>query len=101
MHTSSEDLPTMIIYFLKENEYVQVESFTRRWTLNGPGRYYISPLNHVRRKKGKLLDPTQYLRVRNSLTGDIRNEVGPKLFFPSAYDDIVQEMLAIPLKSGQ
>lgn len=91
----------MIIYFLKENEYLLVESFTRRWTLMGPGRFYISPLIRVRRRTGKLLGPTHYLRVRNSLTGAVRNEVGPKLFFPAAYDEIKEELSAIPLKNGQ
>jgi regulator of protease activity HflC (stomatin/prohibitin superfamily) len=89
------------IFFLKEGEQLLVEGFTRRWVKNGPGIVAVPPLHRIRRRKGMTLGPTEYLRVRGVLTGDVRNEVGPKLFFPDAHEELVERLTAIPLKKNQ
>ena len=88
-------------YFLKEDEQVLVESFTKRWTVNGPGVFFAKPFQQIRRRKGITLGPTDYLRVRDTLTGDVRNEVGPQLYFPTASEEVVEQLQAIPLKQNQ
>jgi hypothetical protein len=89
------------IYYLKEDEQLLVEGFTRRWTVNGPAVFYSQPLWRVKRRKAKTLGPTEYLRLRDTLTGELRNEFGPKLYFPAASEEILEQLSAIPLKSNQ
>ncbi len=89
------------LYFLKEDEQLLIESFTRRWTVNGPGMAFAQPFWRVKHRKGITLGPTDYLRVRDSLTGQLHNELGPQLFFPSASEEVVEKLSAIPLKQNQ
>ncbi|MBA3534392.1 MAG: hypothetical protein H0T73_20920 [Ardenticatenales bacterium] len=89
------------IYFIQEDEQLVIESLTRRRTLNGPGQYVAAPLQRVTRRKGIVLAPTEYLRVRNTLTGELRNVLGPTLFFPTATEEITEHLEAITLKENQ
>jgi len=89
------------IYFLNEEEQVLVETFTRRWTMDGPGMFFAPPFYRVTKRRGITLGPTEYLRVRDRLTGEYRNIVGPTFFFGSATDEIVERMKATPLKHNQ
>lgn len=88
-------------YFLKEDEQLLVNTFTSRYVINGPGRHFIAPYHRVKRRAGITLSPTRYLRVRSTLTGEIRTVTGPRLFFPDAHDTILDELEAITLKKGQ
>ncbi|MCD4686232.1 MAG: hypothetical protein K8S97_09885 [Anaerolineae bacterium] len=89
------------VYFLKEDEQLIVESFTRRWVVNGPGQMIARPFWRVQRRQGRTLGPLDYLHVRDTLTGETRVERGPQLFFPGANDAVVDELNAIPLKHNQ
>jgi regulator of protease activity HflC (stomatin/prohibitin superfamily) len=89
------------IFYLKEDEQLVVEGFTRRQVLNGPGRY-VTPLWHkVRRRQALTLGPTEYIQLRDQLTGELRTEVGPKLYFPGPYEVETGRHQVIPLKSNQ
>ncbi len=88
-------------YFLKENEQLLVEGLTRRWTFNGPGTYFVSPLQRARIRKGITLAPTEYLRVRDQLTGQVRTETGPRLYFVAAHEEVGDKQAVIPLKDNQ
>jgi hypothetical protein len=87
------------LYFLKDNEQLLVESFTERWVVNGPGQYWT--FWRVARRKAIVLGPTEYVRANNILTGEVRNEIGPKLFFPTATDEVEKAIKATPLKLNQ
>lgn len=89
------------VYFLKEDEQTVIESFTRRRTVNGPGIFVSKPFEQVRLRKGLTLGPTDYLRVKDTLTGEVHNEIGPKLYFPKASEEVVEQFEAIPLKHNQ
>ena len=69
------------LYYLKENEQLLIDAFSRRWTVNGPGQVYAKPFWRVERRRGLTLGPTDYIRVRNTVTGELHNELGPKLYF--------------------
>ncbi len=88
-------------YYLKEDEQLLVESFTRRWTINGPGSYWARPFLRVRRTTGLVLGPTEYLHVRNTLTGELSTVIGPRLFFLAAQEEVVSQLEAMPLKKNQ
>ena len=88
-------------YYLQEDEQLVVESYTRRWTVNGPGSYWARPFLRVRRSKGLVLETTQYLRIRNTLTGEIHNTVGPQQVFLAAHEEVITQLDAIPLKKNQ
>jgi hypothetical protein len=90
-----------MFYFLKNDDQLLVESFTQRRTINGPRILFIPPLYRVHRRKGILLGPTDYVRIRNRITGEIRNEVGPQLYFRQADEEITDTLSAVTLKTGQ
>ena len=89
------------LYFLQEDEQLLITAFTRRWVVNGPRPFLALPLWRVKRRKALTLGPTEYLLVRDTLTGALRNEVGPKLFFLGVTDEIVQKQEVIPLKHNE
>ncbi|HEY1016866.1 MAG TPA: SPFH domain-containing protein [Herpetosiphonaceae bacterium] len=89
------------IYYLKEDEQLIIESPTRRWAVNGPGRYVTRPFWRARRVRGLSLSPTEYVRVQNTLTGEVRNVIGPTLLFPEAHEEVVKRLSALPLKRNQ
>lgn len=89
------------IYFLKEHEQLLIEGFTRRWTVDGPRAVLVHPWQRAKRRKGITLGPTEYLRVRNILSGGIHNEIGPQLYFSKADEEIGKQIPAIPLKHNQ
>lgn len=90
-----------MFYFLKDDEQLLVTTFTRRYVINGPGVHFIPLYYRVEKRPGITLGPTNYLRVRNTLSGELRNELGPKLYFPLAEEEIVAELEAITLKKGE
>lgn len=89
------------IAFLKEDEQLLIETPTRRRTINGPGAVITPALAQARRRQAITLGPTDYLRVRDTLSGALHNEVGPKLVFLGAGEEVAERLQAIPLKRGQ
>ena len=89
------------LYFLQDDEQVLVESFTQRWTVDGPGIVVARPFQRVQRRKGTALGPTDYLRIRDTVTGEMRNERGPRLYLPAATEEVVEQLSAIPLRRNQ
>jgi len=89
------------IVFLRDDEQLLVQSLTQTWVVRGPQKYVLQPFWRARRQKGKTLGPTQYLHIRNSVTGELRNECGPQLFFSKAHDEILAELEVIPLKHNE
>ena len=88
----------LYFHFLKDDEYLLVESFTRRWTVQGPATFVSRPWYRVKRRKAITLGPTDYLHVRNTLTGELRAVRGPDLFFPAATEEVILQGAAIPLE---
>lgn len=89
------------IYFLKEDEQLLVEGLTRRWTVNGPKVFFSRPGWRLRRRKGTILGPGEYLRIRDTLTGELRNELGPKLYLLTATEEAIETLSAITLQNNQ
>lgn len=89
------------IYFIQEDEQLLIESFTQRKVINGPGRYIARPLEKVTRRAGVRLNPTEYAHLEDTLTGELRNIRGPQLYFPMAYEDVVEITAAASLKENQ
>lgn len=89
------------IYFLKDDEQLLIESPTRRWTVEGPRTVITQPFQRARLRKGLTLGPTEYLLVRDNLTGELFNVIGPRLYFPAASHEALERRNAIPLKPNQ
>lgn len=89
------------LYFIKEDEQLLVESFTRRFVVNGPGTFFAPPLCRVERREGMTLGPTEYLRIQDNLTGELRNEFGPKCLFLNAFEVVLKRYKAVTLKKNQ
>lgn len=89
------------VYFLKEDEQLLIQAFTNRSVVNGPRTVWVPPLWRAFRRKGTTLGPTDYLLVRNTLTGELRNVHGPALFFMDAEDEIQETRQGITLKKNE
>ncbi len=89
------------VFFVKEDEQLLVESFTTRRTINGPTRYTSRPFERVKRRSGIVLGETDYLRIRNNLTGEVRNEIGPQLYMLGANEKVDETCQAIPLRENE
>ncbi|MBX0328742.1 hypothetical protein K2Z83_13755 [Oscillochloris sp. ZM17-4] len=89
------------VAFLKEDEQLLIETPTRRRVANGPGAVITPALSRVSRREAIALGPTDYLRVRDTLSGEVRNEVGPRLVFLGPGEEVDEQLQAIPLKRGQ
>merc|ERR1719409_1118738 len=89
------------VYCLGPEDQVLVKTLTDRHVINGPGVKIVGLGKTGKRRKGELLKPTEYLRIENSLSGDIRIERGPALVFLGAYDNVLAERKAISLKHDE
>lgn len=89
------------IAFLKDDEQLLIETPTSRRVANGPGTVITPALARVHRRQGLTLGPTDYLRVRDTLSGELRNVVGPRLYFLGANEEVALRMHAIALKRNQ
>lgn len=89
------------LFFLREDDQLLVTSFTRRFVVNGPSRYIARPFERVKRRQAITLQPTHYMRVRDDLTGEVKNVYGPTLYFLGATEIIVERLEAITLRVGE
>jgi hypothetical protein len=89
------------LHFLKDDEQLLIETPTRRRVANGPGAVLTPPLAQVKRRHALLLGPTDYVHVRDTRTGERRTEIGPRLLFLGASDEIEDQRTVIPLKRNQ
>jgi regulator of protease activity HflC (stomatin/prohibitin superfamily) len=89
------------IYFLKADEQLLIETPTQRRVVNGPGVVVTPPLTRARRRQALILGPRDYLRVRDKLSGELRNVLGPTRYFLGADEEVVEQQTVIPLKRNQ
>lgn len=87
--------------FLKDDEQLLIETPTRRRVANGPGAVITPPLARVERRHAVALGPTDYVHIRDTRSGERRTEVGPRLLFLGANDEIEARRTVIPLKRNQ
>lgn len=85
------------VYFLKEDEQLVIESLTAIRTVEGPGACFTRPLERAWWRKGITLTPLDILRIRNTVSGEIRVETGPRLVFLGPHDEVLQELSALSL----
>lgn len=89
------------LFFLKQDQQLLIESPTQRRVLNGPGIYFSKPLEWVSRRQGIQLGPSEYLRLRNSLSGACSIQVGPQLYFLDPWEDVLEREKALVLQQEQ
>eukprot|EP00392_Amoebophrya_sp_AT5.2_P004693 g4701.t1 len=72
------------------DEQLEIETATETLLISGP-KVLLMPfiLKSSRKKKALTLSKTEYVVVKNSLTGTTRVERGPKMLFLDAYDEVV------------
>lgn len=89
------------VYFLKEEEQLLLEGFTKKWVINGPGHFFVKPLIKARVRSGVSLSPTEFVKIRDLLTGEIRVEKGPCFFFLQAYEELLKKYDVIVLQQNE
>ena len=91
------------IRFICKDEQLFIEELTELRAIDGP-TVVVLPILHKTAYKAKAtpLGPLDYQLVKNTLTGDLRVEVGPKLLFLRPYDELNgDKKTAISLKATQ
>jgi regulator of protease activity HflC (stomatin/prohibitin superfamily) len=76
------------IYFLKKEDQLLIESFTDKWTVNGPGTVFVKPFQSAKVRKGLSLSPVEYALIKNKLSGELKIQTGPCLVHLEAYEEI-------------
>ena len=69
-----------LVFFLGKDEQLLIEHLTDTEVRNGPGVHWV--LGVVKRKekrKVELLEPLDWIRIKDTLTGELRVEHGPQL----------------------
>lgn len=89
------------LFFLKQDQQLLIESPTQRRVVNGPGIYFSKPLEWVSRRQGLQLGPAEYLRLRNSLSGELSIQTGPQLYFLAPWEEVVDYEKALVLQQEQ
>jgi regulator of protease activity HflC (stomatin/prohibitin superfamily) len=90
-----------MIYFLRDGEQLLIEALTERRTVNGPARVVTPAFSRVQRRKATTLAATEYLHLRDNLTGAQRTEIGPKLVFLAPNEEVVNGGHGITLQRNQ
>lgn len=89
------------IYFLKDEEQLLLEGFTKKWTVNGPGTFFVKPMVSASKRRGISLMPTEFMKIRNLLNGEIRIQQGPCFFFLEAYDELIKRYEVFVLQHNE
>lgn len=89
------------IHELGPEQQLLVEDPEGRWIRNGPWRGVVITSRKKTIRAATLLMPEEYAVVKNSLTGQPRNELGPQLFFLGPYDTDVEVRSKILLLKGE
>ena len=89
------------LYLLKDDEQLLIETPTTRRVVNGPGSVITPPLATAQRRSALVLGPTEYVRLRDTATGETHNIVGPRRYFLGATEEVDEQRTAIPLKCNQ
>jgi regulator of protease activity HflC (stomatin/prohibitin superfamily) len=84
--------------FLSDEEQLLIQSPFRRYTVNGPRIYFKPPFHSViERREGISLSATQYVHIKNMMSGELHAVHGPCFFFLTAQETIVAQHTALPL----
>merc|ERR1719230_1041585 len=79
-----------LVHFLDQDEQLLVQKLTDTVVINGPGIRFVSPLvKDVEKRKAELLEPLDFLRIKDTLTGEVTIELGPKLHFLKPFDTVL------------
>jgi regulator of protease activity HflC (stomatin/prohibitin superfamily) len=86
-----------VIHFLNEDEQLLIEGLGGRRMVNGPGTIVSPPFTKTTRMNAILLNSTQYARIKDNLSGDIKTIKGPTLYFREAQEVLLKIYQAITL----
>jgi len=80
------------IIFLNKDDQLEYETLTELSVVNGP-KVFLLPLTSKSHRKFKAttLTNSEYVVIQNTISGETRNELGPKLVFLKPYDKIILE----------
>lgn len=79
------------VHFLDQDEQLRVVKLTDTIIVNGPGVRIVSLfVKNVQKRKAELLEPLDFIRIKDTLTGELHVQVGPKLHFLKAFDQVLE-----------
>jgi len=81
---------------LSPEDQVLVKEPNGNWVKNGPCSFFLWPHQNREWRRAGQLSPLQYAVIKNN-QGDVRQEVGPKMYFLGPYDTLDRELDKIVL----
>jgi regulator of protease activity HflC (stomatin/prohibitin superfamily) len=85
------------IHFLNEDEQLLIEGFGGRRIINGPGTIFSPPFTRTTKMNAILLNSTQYAKIKDNLTGEIKVIKGPTLYFRESHEELIKIFNALTL----
>ena len=87
---------------LDKDEQLLVVRLTDSIAINGPGINIVSPfVKSVTRRKAELLEPLDFLKVKDTLSGELAVVKGPCLHFLGAFDRVEETGTAYSLTAQE
>eukprot|EP00301_Raphidiophrys_heterophryoidea_P027531 c9699_g2_i1.p1 GENE.c9699_g2_i1~~c9699_g2_i1.p1 ORF type:complete len:188 (+),score=43.62 c9699_g2_i1:65-628(+) len=84
-------------FYVGPTQQLVIQTATSTAVFNGPGKKFCGVGDEVTVRNAHLLDKLSFVKLQDSVSGDIRVEKGPKLLFLGAYDNILESGTAISL----
>ena len=79
------------LYFLQQDDQLLLKSFARAWVVNGPGHCLVAPLVNIQKRRGITLTVSEFIKIHNSISGEVHVESGSGLVFLAA-DETASQM---------
>ena len=89
------------VHALDKDQQLLVQRLTSTEVINGPGLQFVSPfVKSTTRRKALLLQPLEFLHIKDQLTGTLSLIKGPALHFLAPFDEVLKRGTATSL-TGQ
>jgi len=94
---------TASLHFLGKDEQLRLVGFTETIVINGPTTRILYPMTYrsATVNKATSLGNMDYVKVKDTVSGAVRIERGPKLLFLGAYDQITNQGTGITLSQTE
>jgi len=90
------------VFALDKDQQILVQRLTKTEIINGPGVHLVSPfVKSATLRKAELLQPLDYILVKDTLTGTLGVVAGPALHFLAPFDQVLERKQAYSLTAQE
>ncbi|CAE7455122.1 Klc2 [Symbiodinium natans] len=90
------------VAFLRRDEQLLLQYPSDKIVINGPATAFFIPfLAKAQRRPALVLEDEWYVTVTDQISGAMTTQLGPKLYFPGAYDSVSEKTRKLVLQSHE